>query len=193
MPNPKIVHEWTGDSAGGFTAVVQRTANGRWRIGTKGSPGDWAGDYLDYVDDVAAMRFLIEIRGYVPPNSYEYFPPEMLEDDYELPPEVPDPVIEAFRAYQLLPELDFRQDPASPWARDPRIATHGTWTDTMEGYELEACSDSDGGNPAIHLYSPDRKHERWSRTFGSLDNMLEAFEKFKNGEMRPVISLGRDD
>jgi hypothetical protein len=100
---PKIIDEWTGDSAGGFTAVVQRTEDGRWIIGTKGTPGNWAGDALDYATDVEAMRRLEEMRGYLPPDSHRYFPPEMLADDYELPPEPepdwkpgdPDPAMDA--------------------------------------------------------------------------------------------------
>lgn len=92
MARPSIIDEWSGESNGMYTAVVQRTAKGRWNIGTKGSPGPYATDALDRVTDVAAMHRLREMFGRVPPNALPYFPPEMQDDDYELPPEQPDSV-----------------------------------------------------------------------------------------------------
>lgn len=92
MAKPAIIGEWSGESNGMYTAVVQRTANGRWITGTKGSPGPYATDALDHVTDATAMRRLREMLGWVPPGALPYFPPEMQDDDYELPPEQPDTV-----------------------------------------------------------------------------------------------------
>jgi hypothetical protein len=92
MAKPAIIYEWSGESDGMFTAVVQRTAAGRWITGTKGSPGPYANDILDYATDVAAMRRLLEMFGRVPPSALPYFPPGMQADEYELPQEQPESV-----------------------------------------------------------------------------------------------------
>ena len=79
MSRETVIREWKGDSAGGFTAVCQRTASGRWVIGTRGSAGNWANDALEYATDQQAMEWLESRWGYLPGNAREFFPAEMVD------------------------------------------------------------------------------------------------------------------
>jgi hypothetical protein len=139
MAKPAIIDEWSGESNGMYTAVVQRTADGRWITGTKGSPGPYATDSMDCVTAVAAMRRLREMLGQVPPGALASFPPEMQADDYELPPEQPDAVeLGGVTWHRVLADIaprglwtprDGREyhtsagagwdDPVEPWMRVP--------------------------------------------------------------------------
>lgn len=75
----RVIREWKGRTGGVFTAVCQRTENGRWIIGTRGAPGGYAQDALDYATDQEAMEFLEEQWGYLPSSAVPYFPPEMVD------------------------------------------------------------------------------------------------------------------